>query len=652
MTCLFRSRVNGARVKQCLTFSRDSLFKAVFWVFVSLSFACYLWVTRDWLASSLASLQGACFGLDEFTLLTVWDAFVVLANLLLAVFVVRDGCLSVACFSDYLRAKRNLDNYDSDDIGIVDLIYVTSNEDSPGRGRSWRALRSLLRDNHVANAFLGSSVDQKMMSLCARSELVSGLFGGPSREAFLGAYKQMQRRRSVAYDSLLEFAGVARQNGVRYALMKGMATEWLVYPEGGYRDIGDIDILVHPDDAALAHALLMEMGYKQAVGPTSVADRRQGRALAALALVSQQDSGANDVVGMVRRHQYSDQFAPYRKEDCITIELHDSLRGFPAGSAAVMLQEHVRDGAGFKMTDAVGSFVMLLTSAYQNSESFPSVLCDHSATLRDFYELKIVFESNRTEKFWREVRDSVAFFGLEAQWARVRYDYEDLYGNGAIPVALRDIDSMSSRWRVGIVERLRNPQSGRAAALAVFREGLLNEAKSITAGLDKGSSCVVSMQGASGVRFGLNFDARGAWMVWRVPGEYSKSDAVAFECACFPLSADFRMTSIKVTLSYRDASYLAFAHETERFNEDLFLRDVGVPCTVESNMQGGCEILSIRIDDVDPALASGLHDGLIAFQPGVFRRVAGGVFWRIGARAVHDECHLDGVYMLKQSVGA
>lgn len=639
-------------MKQCLTFSRDSLFKAVFWVFVSLSFACYLWVTRDWLASSLASLRGACFGLDEFTLLTVWDAFVVLANLLLAVFVVRDGCLGVACFSDYLRAKRNLDNCDSDDIGIVDLIYVTSNEDSPGRGRPWRSLRSLLQDDRVASIFLGSSADQKMMSLCARSELTSGLLGGPSREAFLGAYEQMQRRRSVAYESLSEFASVARQNGIRYAVMKGMATEWLVYPEDGYRDIGDIDVLVHPDDAALAHALLMEMGYKQAVGPTSVANRRQGRALAALTLVGQQNSGTNEVVDMVRRHQYSDQFAPYRKENRITIELHDSLRGFPAGSAAVILREHVRDGAGFKMTDAVGSFVILVVSAYQNSESFPSVLCDYSATLRDFYELKIVFESNRTEKFWREVRDAIAFFGLEAQWAWVRCDYEDLYGNAAIPVVLSDIDPMSSRWRVGIVERLRNPQFGRAAALSVFREGLLNAAKPITVGLNEGSSYAVSTQGAPGVRFGLSFDTRGAWMVWHVPKEYCKSEAIAFECACFPLSADFQMTSFKVTMSYRNASYFASVHETERFSEDLFLRDAGVPCAIAPDTQGGCEILSVRIDDANSALASGLHDGLIAFQPGVFRRVAGDVFWRIGARAVHDECHLDGVYLLKQSVGA
>lgn len=63
---------------------------------------------------------------------------------------------------------------------------------------------------------------------------------------------------------LLEVAGVLAAGGVRAAVLKGVSTAHLDYPDPSWRQFADVDLLVAPDDRERAIRLLDDAGWVQA----------------------------------------------------------------------------------------------------------------------------------------------------------------------------------------------------------------------------------------------------------------------------------------------------------------------------------------------------------------------------------------------------
>lgn len=76
-------------------------------------------------------------------------------------------------------------------------------------------------------------------------------------------------RNIVAHDELVDIASLLRQNGIRYVAMKGAATclAERLWPRIEDRIIGDIDLLVDPNQLTVAADLLQESGYEFATDP-------------------------------------------------------------------------------------------------------------------------------------------------------------------------------------------------------------------------------------------------------------------------------------------------------------------------------------------------------------------------------------------------
>lgn len=64
--------------------------------------------------------------------------------------------------------------------------------------------------------------------------------------------------------SLLEVAELLDGRGIPYAVLKGIATAHLDHLDPSYRQFGDIDLLISPDDLAAARARLEPAGWRQA----------------------------------------------------------------------------------------------------------------------------------------------------------------------------------------------------------------------------------------------------------------------------------------------------------------------------------------------------------------------------------------------------
>ena len=76
--------------------------------------------------------------------------------------------------------------------------------------------------------------------------------------------EQSAMRRGVRLEHrLLAAVGTLAEHGVRTAVLKGGATAHLDYPDPSWREVGDIDLLIEPEDRDRAIGLLGAAGWQR-----------------------------------------------------------------------------------------------------------------------------------------------------------------------------------------------------------------------------------------------------------------------------------------------------------------------------------------------------------------------------------------------------
>ena len=83
----------------------------------------------------------------------------------------------------------------------------------------------------------------------------------------------VQYNRIWAFEDLLD---VLNQNKIKVVLMKGCVFN-KYYPEKEIRTFGDIDFLVHPNDLAKLHGIMLSLGYEHNVAEKTVWGYNRGR---------------------------------------------------------------------------------------------------------------------------------------------------------------------------------------------------------------------------------------------------------------------------------------------------------------------------------------------------------------------------------------
>jgi len=90
-----------------------------------------------------------------------------------------------------------------------------------------------------------SAVDPDAAARCLSSDLTARILYG-------------ERQRLIG-----DFLAACRAQAIEVVLLKGISIAGEFYPEPHWRTMGDVDLLVAPEDLAAAEALLRERGYRQ-----------------------------------------------------------------------------------------------------------------------------------------------------------------------------------------------------------------------------------------------------------------------------------------------------------------------------------------------------------------------------------------------------
>ncbi len=95
-----------------------------------------------------------------------------------------------------------------------------------------------------------------------------------TRRALAGMYARQKAMASGQAETLAEIIKTFTAAGIACVVIKGGALAHIIYPEPGLRPMEDLDILVKPQQAQQARALLVEIGFR-APAPTTRYDRLQ-----------------------------------------------------------------------------------------------------------------------------------------------------------------------------------------------------------------------------------------------------------------------------------------------------------------------------------------------------------------------------------------
>jgi hypothetical protein len=95
-----------------------------------------------------------------------------------------------------------------------------------------------------------------------------------TRRALAAMYTKQKAIAAVQADALVEIVKVFADAGIASVVIKGGALAHIIYPEPGLRPMEDLDILIKPQQAEQARALLVESGFRAPL-PSSRYDRLQ-----------------------------------------------------------------------------------------------------------------------------------------------------------------------------------------------------------------------------------------------------------------------------------------------------------------------------------------------------------------------------------------
>ncbi|MDJ0979219.1 MAG: nucleotidyltransferase family protein [Erythrobacter sp.] len=88
----------------------------------------------------------------------------------------------------------------------------------------------------------------------------------PLREACCAAHRRWVFRSLVMQQALIEVGAALDEHRIPYAALKGASLSLQFYAEPALRPMRDLDIMVAPDDAERAYALLKQTGYAKVPG--------------------------------------------------------------------------------------------------------------------------------------------------------------------------------------------------------------------------------------------------------------------------------------------------------------------------------------------------------------------------------------------------
>ncbi len=441
-----------------------------------------------------------------------------------------------------------------------------------------------------------------------------------------------RQRYECAKASLAKIVGCFNGRGISYAVIKGIALEKRIYGSKHLRDCGDIDLYVKAEDVLPAHFALIDLGYCQHDGMTSIGSGgRFSRAFVA-ACASSERSELFRSQRPLRRHPLKREYVPYSKIGFPTVEIHDGFYGFATDSSRRYLDDAlaVVCAEGIPSFPEDVSFLLLLVNTYENSESFFSNNFDYGIVLRDYVDIRFFVRRHLSSLDWGEVESAIFRLGLARVVGVMAGNYETLFGDGVLSRALPRIVPAKSSWGVDIAKRMKSPEVAKAASLKAFRQtlccasGFSEGAKGLDGSLvlsDSRSKCVLSVLSNS------------IHAVISTSGSFFESEENLFWICIYPLSGECDHLAFVVDAGVYGETLRVFAHWSHRICSGAAVKkktDTELPFAVsrdEGHAVVEVDVARQLFGEVERSWPSGM-----VVCAGSFERQYGRVYWRVGDR--------------------
>ena len=449
---------------------------------------------------------------------------------------------------------------------------------------------------------------------------MAGAAAGLFDELECAAVREYQcRSRSRTIDALRSLAQSFREIGITGIVIKGLSFEKMIYGDVALRDIGDIDILIRPQDAAPVHNALCSLGYRQQLGLSSGSMAQMGRARFAARVARQKYVVAGEPL---RRFPYKDAFCPYVKTGFPTVELHYGFRGLPSWYTEEIV-DRASEGELSLVENELDVLVLLLINTYENAESFYSNCFDDKIVLRDFIDLACCLNATRDVIDWSAARRLIGDLGITEKVGRVLRDLDDLLPGKANDI-LPEVPRPESLWHVGIRERAVYPNMRKRNVFRVIRGELIALARKASVGLSAASHSAGHASFCASGTPAYSLADSGDGIVLRVGGVAAKHDGSCLvEISFFPVVGDEPPLCRRVSILFTEGSPAVFCRSLDRHPDGLSMwsqAGIGLPARYDA---GGCVAVVVPKEIADALLS----EGEVALAAGIYDKKYGNVFW-------------------------
>ena len=399
---------------------------------------------------------------------------------------------------------------------------------------------------------------------------------------------------------LTDIDDYCRTNEIPYALIKGRALNDYLY-DGVKHTYGDIDLLIRSTDAEKLHSFLLGMGYFQYSGLSSIPMTGNAADKARLinsVLRSRKRFG--DGSHPLKSHADMPEYAPYCCDKKISVELHDGIHFLPNGIAEKMLERTVRKGQDvqYSTLDMADTFIVLLLTAYENSESLNSNLYDHGMVLRDYVDIKNFFDKYDDKALWDRIWERVKNYGLVKMTAIIMGNLELVYDRDVRKWHLSELKSQRSLLDRDILKRMADAKTAEQSARRLFLQMIADEAKSDEYRVLPYEAPVEELidDGTGAAQCVVRANENGKYILIKIKKAFWRGrEQYMYQCRFYP-TEDPGFVMYKLDLAWYGENVKSYGHKSKTIRRDAIKRMTAEEFRIDISEQENFVEVGINVD--------------------------------------------------------
>ena len=455
------------------------------------------------------------------------------------------------------------------------------------------------------------------------------------KQKYAPAFQQFAR----VQDIIIELERIAGEAGIDFAIIKGIGLNTQIYGSNHVRTFGDLDILVRKEDALELNHALNNSGFFQKIGPTSTSTATNNYARAFVAAHAKGVHRTYTALPFpIKAQRNKPEYLPYVRKDMPNIEMHDGLYFLSEESVDAMREGTVRitsELGNFTTLNPEHTFILLLINTFENSESFYSNTYDFNLTLRDYIDLRFFFEKYKNDLHWAKITTMIHAFEISHIAGSVIGNLAKIYGRDVTCGCLPSIPPLESEWGMSILERMRDTDRSRKAALHVMRERWLAEGEKSHIQVYKAENQILLEKfhrcaHITNVFFNIEYISDSFVLTWAISSELEKEKGdLLYQFTFFPLQDQIKYTSYKVDISYYDGECKSYGHSTKRYRLDAIKKETNISFPVTSFFYENMLIFQTIFPFHELGILLPLPKQSLCVSVDIYRKQIGDIYYQI-----------------------